>query len=91
MIAVAHVLDELQKQLAKAKNSSDEQEIRESLAAMQSLCGLVLGAKDAAGSPSPVIRPPAAAPSVPAVPVSSPMEGKLLEEEDANGGSLFDF
>ncbi len=90
MIAVTHVLDELQKQLAKAKNSSDEQEIRESLAAMQSLCGLVLGAKDAGGS-SVTSRTPAAAPSIPAVPVSSPMEGKLLEEEDANGGSLFDF
>lgn len=91
MIAVTHVLDELQKQLTKAKNASDEQEIRESLAAMQSLCGLVLGTKDEPSGQSFTAPVVSSAPSVPLLAQSGPLEGKHLEEEDANGGSLFDF
>ncbi|WP_025785539.1 YwdI family protein [Sporosarcina sp. D27] len=106
MISTNRVLEELQRQLTNAKTTSDEAAMRESIAAMQSLCGLILGEKTAqlpssegglkflsgtnavtGASPtgmSPIKKTITA-------PVQSSLEGKVLEEEDANGGSLFDF
>lgn len=104
MISTNRVLEELQRQLTYAKTTSDEAAMRESIAAMQSLCGLILGEKaaqlpssegelkflsgsNAGASPtemSPIKKTISA-------PVQSGLEGKVLVEEDANGGSLFDF
>lgn len=104
MISTNRVLEELQRQLTYAKTTSDEAAMRESIAAMQSLCGLILGEKtaqlpssegelkflsgsNAGASPtgmSPIKKTNSA-------PVQSGLEGKVLVEEDANGGSLFDF
>ncbi len=96
MISVHRVLDELQRQLTKANATSDEATIRESIAAMQSLCGLVLG--DTNGSAAKSSLPKslettqvASTQTIVTEPSNSALEGKLLEEDDANGGSLFDF
>ncbi|WP_040287599.1 YwdI family protein [Sporosarcina koreensis] len=90
MISVNRVLDELQTQLTKARTSGDEAAIRESVAVMESLCGLILDRERASGRQ---VEPssPAAMPAASSMPVSQPLEGRVLEEDDANGGSLFDF
>ena len=96
MISVHRVLDELQRQLTKANSTSDEATIRQSLAAMQSLCGLVLEddrsaeSKPLAPRSSEVVQATAPSP-IASGQGNSTLEGKLLEESDANGGSLFDF
>lgn len=108
MISTNRVLEELQRQLTNAKTTSDEAAMRESIAAMQSLCGLILGEKTAhlpssedelkflsgsnagagAGASPTGMEPIKKTISAP---VQSSLEGKVLVEEDANGGSLFDF
>ncbi|MBD7908658.1 YwdI family protein [Sporosarcina gallistercoris] len=103
MISTNRILEELQRQLTNAKTTSDEAAMRESIAAMQSLCGLILGEK----TPQPPFRdgelkenrpvqgvPPigmSPAKEAYSAPMQSGLEGKVLDEEDANGGSLFDF
>ncbi|REB05954.1 hypothetical protein DVB69_13495 [Sporosarcina sp. BI001-red] len=106
MISTNRVLEELQRQLTNAKMTSDETAMRESIAVMQSLCGLLLGEKtaqlpstesklkflsgnNAVAGASPTGMSPAS--ETITAPVQSSLEGKVLEEEDANGGSLFDF
>lgn len=95
MISTTRVLDELQRQLTYAKSSSNEAAVRESIAAMQSLCGLILASN--VEQTQTIQAPPSFAEMKPqegAVSLqagSQPLEGKPLEEEDANGGSLFDF
>lgn len=104
MISTNRVLEELQRQLTYAKTTSDEAAMRESIAAMQSLCGLILGEKTAqlpssegklkflSGSNAGA-SPTGMAPIKKTIsaPVQSNLEGQVLVEEDANGGSLFDF
>ncbi|MCM3756021.1 YwdI family protein [Sporosarcina aquimarina] len=106
MISTNRVLEELQRQLTNAKTTSDEAAMRESIAAMQSLCGLILGEKTAqlpttegnlkflsasngGEGASPIDM--SSIKKINSSPVQSSLEGKVLEEEDANGGSLFDF
>lgn len=110
MISTNRVLEELQRQLTYAKTTSDEAAMRESIAAMQSLCGLILGEKTAqlpssegelkflsgsnAGASASASASPTGMESIKktiSAPVQSSLEGKVLVEEDANGGSLFDF
>ncbi|QTD40700.1 YwdI family protein [Sporosarcina sp. Te-1] len=89
MISPEQVLAEMERQLQNAKMAQDERAVREALAAIRSLCEVVLG--------SPVLMRAVPqkeqVPQQAVAPISSPlpMEGKPLEEEDANGGSLFDF
>lgn len=103
MISTNRILEELQRQLTNAKTTSDEAAMRESIAAMQSLCGLILGGKtpppqdrdgelegnSSTQGESPIGR--SRAKETYAASVPSGLEGKVLDEEDANGGSLFDF
>ncbi|MGG0645130.1 YwdI family protein [Sporosarcina gallistercoris] len=100
MISTNRILEELQRQLTNAKTTSDEAAMRESIAAMQSLCGLILGEKTPSrdvelkgNSPvqdeSPLGMSPANETFT--TPMQSGLEGKVLNEEDANGDSLFDF
>lgn len=93
MISHEQVLAEMERQLQLARTARDERAVREALAAIRSLCEVVLGA-------APSVRPartelPKEQVQQPIItqPVSStmPLEGRPLEEEDANGGSLFDF
>ncbi|MGN7408235.1 YwdI family protein [Sporosarcina sp. SAFN-010] len=106
MISTNRVLEELQRQLTYAKTTSDEAAMRESIAAMQSLCGLILGEKTAqlpssegelkflSGSNAGAGASPTGMEPIKktiSAPVQSSLEGKVLVEEDANGGSLFDF
>ncbi|MFS0575939.1 YwdI family protein [Sporosarcina sp. 179-K 3D1 HS] len=80
MISQKQILTEMERQLQMAKRAGDERTVRESLAAIRSLCEVVLGGE---GSREEKV-------SSPVMPVAS-VEGKLLEEDDANGGSIFDF
>ena len=96
MISVHRVLDELQRQLTKANSTSDEATIRESIAAMQSLCELVLSDTNVSEPKQSVSQSSGttfgtATQPIATEPAHTPLEGKLLEESDANGGSLFDF
>ena len=86
MISYDRILSEMERQLSTARRSGDEREMREALAAIRSLCEVALG-----GSPETTER---------VIPKEIPMnksqsltslEGKPLEEEDANGSSIFDF
>ena len=76
MISQQQLFAEMERQLQLAKRAGDERTVRESLAAIRSLCEVVLGGE--------------AKPEVPAMPNTS-FETNVLEEEDANGGSIFDF
>ncbi|MDW0108585.1 YwdI family protein [Sporosarcina aquimarina] len=95
MISTTRVLDEMQRQLTHAKSSSNEAAVRESIAAIQSLCGLILASngeqtQTIQASPSFTEMKPREG-SVPLQTGPQSLEGQPLEEEDANGGSLFDF
>lgn len=106
MISTNRVLEEMQRQLTTAKMTSDEAKMRESITAMQSLCGLILGetpqqvpfsedkamlwsGNSSAAAASPMELSPAK--ETFSTPVQAGLEGNVLKEEDANGGSLFDF
>ncbi len=106
MITTNRVLEEMQRQLTNAKMTSDEATMRESITAMQSLCGLILGetpqrvpssedklqflsGNSAVTAASPMKLSPAK--ETVSTPVQPGLEGKVLDEKDANGGSLFDF
>ncbi|WP_432353982.1 YwdI family protein [Sporosarcina sp. A2] len=106
MISTNRVLEELQRQLSRATATSDEAIIRESVAAMQSLCGLILGEPSkqlpssdeklkfmTGTSPVAGVSLIGATPTKDSLslPPQSVLEGHVLAEEDANGGSLFDF
>lgn len=80
MISHDQILSEMDRQLQIARRTGDERAVREALAAIRSLCEVVLGGEIKREE----IKQ---APSV----AAAPFEGKILEEEDANGGSIFDF
>ncbi|MBB4823103.1 hypothetical protein HNO89_000321 [Sporosarcina luteola] len=90
MISQEQLLAEMERQLQKAKMAEDDQAVREALAAIRSLCEVVLGSNNTSMftklSKEPIMQQVAAP-----IPSTLPMEGRPLEEEDANGGSLFDF
>lgn len=86
MIPYNRILSEMERQLAIAKRSGDEHVMREALAAIRSLCEVALGVE--------VEREEKIVPKFTASnegQSTASFEGTLLEEEDANGGSLFDF
>ncbi|WOV84609.1 YwdI family protein [Sporosarcina jeotgali] len=106
MITTNRVLEEMQRQLTNAITTSDEAKMRESISAMQSLCGLILeetpqqvpssegklqflSGNSAVTAASPMELSPAK--ETFSTPVQTGLEGKVLDEKDANGGSLFDF
>ncbi|WP_172371267.1 YwdI family protein [Sporosarcina jiandibaonis] len=89
MISYNQVLLEMERQLAAAKNTEDEREMREALAAIRSLCEVALGGKPR--NDEKVIPKMLSSHSVqPLTPIQS-LEAKPMEEEGANGGSIFDF
>lgn len=100
MISTTRILEELQRQLTNAKTTSDEATMRESIAAMQSLCGLILREKNP-HPPDGKLKGNELTHGVTSIgmssmkengaPIQPGLEGKVLDEEDANGGSLFDF
>jgi hypothetical protein len=87
MISYERILAEMERQLSVAKQARDESAIREALSAIRSLCEVTL-----TGEVKTEQRIVPKMLSVQSETQSlSTLEGTLLEEEDANGGSLFDF
>ncbi|MFD1205641.1 YwdI family protein [Sporosarcina contaminans] len=89
MISTDRILLEIDRQLNNAKAANDERAIRESLTAIRSLCEVVLGNEPK--NETPRLLKATDVTSVPTIQTVSALEGKPLEEEDANGGSIFDF
>ncbi|MFT4416229.1 YwdI family protein [Fredinandcohnia humi] len=84
-ISVMKIIEKMQQELVVAKQEQNEQKIRERLMAIRTLCDLVLDeATSAVVSTKKVVA------SV--MPQPTPIVASTkLEEDDANGDSLFDF
>lgn len=91
MITKERIIEEMERQLSYAKSAKDDQAVREALTAVRALCQVVLGGTPAERKPQeePIITPRTMA--ISHKPLLSSLEGKPLDEEDANGGSIFDF
>ena len=77
----------MERQLSVAKQANEESTMREAFSAVRSLCEVALGGEN--NRESKVF--PKMLSTGNTVPSINALEGKPLEEEDANGGSLFDF
>ncbi len=77
----------MERQLSVAKRANEERAMREALSAVRSLCEVALGT-NGVKQEEKFVPKMLVAPDVQSI---SSLEGKPLEEEDANGGSLFDF
>lgn len=86
-IETTRILDEIDKHTARAREGEPEK-IRESLAAIRALCDLLL--EDGIQAP----KKPRAMPLAVSEPVNRPQSvpsATRLQEEGANGDSLFEF
>lgn len=87
MIPFDRIIVEMERQLSVAKRSDDERRVREALSAVRSLCEVALGNQE--------VKEQKVFPKMlstnPVVQTVTSLEGKPLEEEGANGGSIFDF
>lgn len=86
MISYDRILNEMERQLHTARRTTDKGEMREALAAIRSLCEVALD--ESAEREAKVIPKMLTTNKIQSI---SSLEAKPLEEEDANGGSLFDF
>lgn len=88
MIPYQAVIQQLEKQLSGAKNAGNDQQIREALIAIRALCDVVLDSpSDTASITSPKHLPQMlVAESKP-----STLYTSKIEEDGANGDSIFDF
>lgn len=90
MISYDQLFMEMERQLKGAQKTTDEQEMRQALAAIRSLCEVALG-----GEASRPVRKEKVMPKMletPQVQSLSSLEIQPMQEEDgANGKSLFDF
>jgi hypothetical protein len=80
MIPLDRVLTEMEKQLLAAKTAGDEQSMREAFSAIRALCEVALSPEH---PPAPRKLHVQQTPSV--------NQHEKLQEEDANGDSIFDF
>ncbi|WP_432363574.1 YwdI family protein [Sporosarcina sp. UB5] len=88
MISTERIIVEMQRQLNYAKTANDDQAVREALTAIRALCQVVLVSNDQKDEPiiTPKTMSIAHQPQLP-----SSIEGVPLEEDDANGNSIFEF
>jgi len=86
MISYEQVFKEMERQLTIARKTGDEREMRQALAAIRSLCEVGLG-----GSSTKVEQETPKVLKTPQVQSLTSLEAKPMEEDGANGGSLFDF
>ena len=77
----------MERQLSVARRANEDSTMREAFAAVRSLCEVALGGE----SKREEKIVPKMLTTASAVQSITSLDGKLLEEEDANGGSLFDF
>lgn len=96
MISYEIVIAELAKHLATAQSVKSEARVREELSAIRALCDVAL--HNEVIQPSPNINIPQGkantlhgVPQQTSTPLASSLTQNKLEEEDANGDSIFDF
>lgn len=87
MISYESVVQQIEKHITHAKQGATEQQLREQLAAIHTLCELVLQGQGQ-GQAQP--QPKTTAVTMLSSPVTVSTSAKL-QEQDANGESLFDF
>ena len=87
MIPYDRIISEMERQLAIARGANDEQSVREAISAVRSLCEVALGGEKKREEKK--ILPKMLSTGNNVMPTS--LESKPLIEEDANGGSIFDF
>lgn len=103
-ISVTKIIDKMISELQLAKVEGDHTKVKQHVQAVRTLCDLVLDDSQlepvanqqmVINSPKKINSAPLVSPYVPpvsqAAPVSNLPTGTKLEEEDANGDSLFDF
>ena len=86
MISYDRILGEMERQLIKARRSTDEGEMREALAAIRSLSEVALG-----GSPEEPEKIVPKMLKMNEVQSLTSLDAKPMVEKGANGGSIFDF
>jgi Family of unknown function (DUF5327) len=96
-IHVSKLLQKMEEELAKAKNSQSDKEIREKLVVIQSLCEVILDEKTSSlqipSSPANEINEAELQKMMGNLPIKKQpsITSTPYKEEDANGDSLFDF
>ena len=90
MITYEKIVQQIEKLTTEAAHAKTEQQAREKLAAIRALCDVILDEK--------VISPKPASLNTMTTSIASPaytqpvaLPAQKLEEDDANGDSLFDF
>jgi hypothetical protein len=86
-ISVNQLLEKIESELHRAKQAGNTAKVRENVHTIKVLCELILEEKDSE-LPRPAVGVTQAIPQVVAVPTLNP---KKLDEDEANGESLFDF
>lgn len=89
MITQQAILTQMEKLTAEARQASSEQQAREKFAAIKALCEVVLAEQTIEKQQSVSIS--AITPSVPTFTQPVAIPSQKLQEDDANGDSLFDF
>jgi hypothetical protein len=87
VITYDRIISEMERQLSVARRTNDESTMREAFSAVRSLCEVALGGE----SKREEKIVPKMLTTASAVQSITSLEGKPLEEEGANGSSLFDF
>ncbi|MEH7222257.1 YwdI family protein [Bacillus sp. JJ1566] len=90
-ISVGKILDKMQQELQSAKSEASEQKVRERLMAIRTLCDLVLDEAPVDVRRIEVVPVPQVVQPIPTMQPTTIQNTAKLEEEDANGDSLFDF
>lgn len=89
------ILNEIEQQLKSARTTSETADIRARLTAIQALCNAALGGASCPASSAALTVQPSTATFVTSesnpLPVTAVAPSVRLEEDDANGDSLFDF
>lgn len=81
MISYQRLFDEIERYTTQARNTKDEQQLRELFSAIRALCDVALN-KERHTSPTQALQQVGGSPV---------LHSTKLEEDDANGDSIFDF
>ncbi|MEH7379474.1 YwdI family protein [Bacillus sp. JJ1533] len=93
-ISLGKILDKMQQELQSAKSEASEQKVRERLMAIRTLCDLVLdeAPTEVRRVESMPVQPlPQSVQPIQTMQPTTIQNTAKLEEDDANGDSLFDF
>jgi len=89
-ISINKLLDKMEVELMEAKGLDSDAKVRERIYAIKSLCELVL--EESTHTKNVPIRTTTSIPTTPVIgSVEMPKHSRVVEEDGANGDSLFDF